>query len=87
MPDPLHYNNKCIERRLDCPFAYILATIANRSLVIDVEQIIGRILRLPNTKKSAVLNLSYVITSLADFIEIYWDIENVMNVVLGISVF
>ena len=28
----------------DCPFAYILATIANRSSVVDVEQIIGRIL-------------------------------------------
>ena len=54
----------------DCPFAYILATIANRSSVVDVEQIIGRILRLPNTKKneSAVLNLSYVITSSADFL-------------------
>ena len=53
----------------DCPFAYILATIANRSSVVAVEQIIGRILRLPNTKKSdsAVLNLSYVITSSADF--------------------
>ena len=53
----------------DCPFAYILATIANRSSLVDVEQIIGRILRLPNTKKneSAVLNLSYVITSSADF--------------------
>ena len=53
----------------DCPFAYILATIANRSSVVDVEQIIGRILWLPNTKKSesAVLNLSYVITSSADF--------------------
>ncbi len=53
----------------DCPFAYILATIANRSSVVDVEQIIGRILRLPGTKKneSAVLNLSYVITSSADF--------------------
>lgn len=53
----------------DCPFAYILATIASRSSVVDVEQILGRILRLPNTKKSesAVLNLSYVITSSADF--------------------
>lgn len=53
----------------DCPFAYILATIANRSSVVDVEQIIGRILRQPNTKKSesTVLNLSYVITSSVDF--------------------
>lgn len=49
----------------DCPFAYILATVANRTSSIDVEQILGRLLRLPNTKKneSEVLNLSYVITS------------------------
>ena len=49
----------------DCPFAYILATVANRTSSIDVEQILGRILILPNTRKNKreVLNLSYVITS------------------------
>lgn len=49
----------------DCPFAYTLATVANRTSSIDVEQILGRILRLPNTRKNKreVLNLSYVITS------------------------
>ena len=53
----------------DCPFAYILATIANRSSPVDVEQILGRVLRLPHTMKnpSSVLNASYVITSSADF--------------------
>ncbi len=53
----------------DCPFAYILATVANRSSAVDVEQILGRVLRLPYTKKntSNVLNISYVITSSADF--------------------
>lgn len=53
----------------DCPFAYILATVANRSSVVDVEQILGRVLRMPYTKasKQDVLNLSYVITSSADF--------------------
>lgn len=53
----------------DCPFAYILATVANRSSVVDVEQILGRVLRMPYTKASKrdVLNLSYVITSSADF--------------------
>lgn len=54
----------------DCSFAYILATVANRTSVVDVEQILGRILRMPNVKanKSAVLNLSYVITSSSDFL-------------------
>ena len=53
----------------DCPFAYVLATIANRSSQVDVEQILGRVLRLPYTEKNAdnLLNLSYVITSSADF--------------------
>lgn len=53
----------------DCPFAYILATVANRTSSVDVEQILGRVLRLPYTKKNAsnVLNISYVITSSSDF--------------------
>ena len=53
----------------DCPFAYVLATVANRTSSVDVEQILGRVLRLPYTQKneSEVLNLSYVITSSADF--------------------
>ena len=53
----------------DCPFAYVLATVANRTSVVDVEQILGRILRLPHTKRneSDVLNISYVVTSSKDF--------------------
>ena len=53
----------------DCPFAYVLATVANRTSTVDVEQILGRVLRLPYAQKnsSEVLNLSYVITSSADF--------------------
>lgn len=53
----------------DCPFAYILASLANKSSKIDVEQILGRVLRLPYTKKQPIdlLNLSYVFTCSADF--------------------
>ncbi len=53
----------------DCPFAYILATLANKTSAVDVEQILGRILRLPYTKRNAnpFLNLSYVITCSGDF--------------------
>lgn len=53
----------------DCPFAYVLATVANRTSSVDVEQILGRVLRLPYTQKnlSNVLNLSYVITCSANF--------------------
>ena len=53
----------------DCPFAYILASLANRTSAIDVEQILGRILRRPFTKNFSndLLNMSYVFTSSADF--------------------
>ncbi len=53
----------------DCPFAYILASTANRSSQIDVEQILGRILRQPYTRQhgNALLNMSYVLTSSANF--------------------
>lgn len=53
----------------DCPFAYVLATVANRTSTVDVEQILGRVLRLPDAtkNKSDALNISYVLTSSADF--------------------
>lgn len=49
----------------DCPFAYVLATLANKSSVVDVTQILGRVLRMPYTRKHSIelLNLSYVFTS------------------------
>jgi type III restriction enzyme len=53
----------------DCPFAYILATLADRSSAIDVEQILGRILRQPHIRPHghAPLNMSYVLTASAVF--------------------
>lgn len=53
----------------DCPFAYILATLANKTSKVDVEQILGRVLRQPYTVQHGVklLNLSYVFTSSNDF--------------------
>ena len=53
----------------DCPFAYILATVADRSSVVDVEQILGRILRQPAVREHGreALNMSYVLTSSAQF--------------------
>ena len=53
----------------DCPFAYILASLANKTSKVDVEQIVGRILRQPYTRKHSnpLLNTSYVLTSSNDF--------------------
>lgn len=53
----------------DCPFAYILATLANKTSAVDVEQILGRILRQPYATRhpNELLNISYVFTCSNDF--------------------
>ena len=58
-----------IKEGWDCSFAYVLASIFNIGSSISVEQLIGRILRLPNAKKKAQgeLNESYVFTSAERF--------------------
>lgn len=53
----------------DCPFAYVLATLANKSSVVDVTQILGRVLRMSYARRHSIelLNLSYVFTSSSHF--------------------
>ncbi len=65
----------------DCPFAYVLASLANKTSRIDVEQILGRILRQPYTKKheASLLNLSYVLTSSSYFLETVDNIVDGLN--------
>jgi len=55
----------------DCSFAYILVSVANLGSKIAVEQIIGRIIRLPYAKRKANedFNRSYVFASARDFNE------------------
>ena len=65
----------------DCSFAYILASLANRSSPVDVEQIVGRILRRPYTKQfdNSLLNMCYVFTASEDFR------DTVTNVIKGLN--
>jgi len=53
----------------DCPFAYILASLANKTSSVDVEQIVGRILRQPYARRHSdpLLNMSFVLASSGDF--------------------
>lgn len=53
-----------LKKGWDCPFAYILASLANKTSKVDVEQILGRILRQPYAKKhgAKLLNSSFVLT-------------------------
>lgn len=53
----------------DCPFAYVLASLADRSSAVDVEQIVGRVLRQPyvTAHQHKMLNMSYVLTASLKF--------------------
>ena len=55
----------------DCPFAYILASLADKSSAVDVEQIVGRVLRQPHVveHQEPLLNMSYVFTASNRFME------------------
>ena len=65
----------------DCPYAYILASLADKNSAVDVEQILGRVLRLPYTRKNPnpMLNMSYVLTASNKFL------DTVQNVVEGLN--
>ena len=53
----------------DRPFAYVLATVENKSSQVSVEQIVGRVLSQPYATRacSRFPNIAYVFTASADF--------------------
>lgn len=62
----------------DCPNAYILASLADKSSAVDIEQILGRVLRQPYVVKHQdnKLNVSYVMTASSKFKE---TLDNIVN--------
>lgn len=65
----------------DCPNAYILASLADKSSAVDVEQILGRVLRQPHVTKhnEPLLNMSFVLTASTKFN------ETLSNIVKGLQ--
>jgi type III restriction enzyme len=65
----------------DCPFAYILASLADKSSAVDVEQILGRILRMPHVQEHGndLLNTSYVFTASNLFRDTLQNIVKALN--------
>lgn len=55
----------------DCPFAYVLCSVAEMRSSTAVEQILGRIMRLPKAawKKRTELNMAYAFSASQNFIE------------------
>ena len=65
----------------DCPNAYILASLADKSSAVEVEQILGRVLRQPYVTKhqEPLLNMSFVLTASFKFQ------ETLNNIVKGLQ--
>lgn len=65
----------------DCPFAYILASLADKSSAVDVEQILGRVLRMPHVQLHGrdLLNLSYVFTASSRFMDTLQSVVRALN--------
>ena len=65
----------------DCPFAYVLASLADKSSAVDVEQILGRVLRMPyvQTQTHDLLNMSYVFTASNRFTDTLDNIVIALN--------
>lgn len=53
----------------DCPFAYVLCSVAELSSKVAVEQILGRVLRMPKARRKTrdVLNRAYAFVTSRDF--------------------
>lgn len=65
----------------DCPFAYILATLANKTSKVDVEQIVGRTLRQPYAlqHEQPLLNNAFVLTCSNEFASTLDGIVRALN--------
>ena len=65
----------------DCPNAYILAALGDKSSAVDVEQILGRVLRMPHVRKHGddMLNMSYVFTASNRFMETLENVVKALN--------
>jgi type III restriction enzyme len=64
----------------DCPFAYILCSVAEMRSSTAVEQILGRVMRLPQAKRkqNEVLNLAYAFSASKNFAEAAKALEDAL---------
>lgn len=62
----------------DCSFAYVLVSVANLGAKVAVEQVIGRVIRMPQAKRKSQeeLNRSYVFASARNFQEAADEVMN-----------
>ncbi len=69
--EPIRFiiTKQALKEGWDCPFAYVFCSVADVHSSKDVEQLLGRILRMPNVKKKEkpALNKAYAFVSSSSF--------------------
>lgn len=69
----------------DCPFAYVLCSVAEQSSPKAVEQILGRVLRMPKAQKKQTpeLNCAYAFVASSRFADVVKSLQDTLVVSLG----
>ncbi|MBX2974739.1 MAG: DEAD/DEAH box helicase family protein [Ignavibacteriaceae bacterium] len=69
--EPIRFiiTKQALKEGWDCPFAYVFCSVAKVSSSKDVEQLLGRVLRMPNVKRKEMneLNKAYAFVSADSF--------------------
>ncbi len=69
--EPIRYiiTKQALKEGWDCPFAYVFCSVAKVNSSKDVEQLLGRVLRMPNVKRkqNEMLNRAYAFVSSNNF--------------------
>ena len=69
--EPIRFiiTKQALKEGWDCPFAYVFCSVADVHSSKDVEQLLGRILRMPNVKRKEkpALNKAYAFVSSNSF--------------------
>lgn len=64
----------------DCPFAYVLGSVSNVATATAVEQLVGRVLRMPGARKKEddALNRAYVVASSSSFAQTLTTLQDAL---------
>lgn len=89
-PGPVKYiiTQKALAEGWDCSFAYVLCSLAVAHSATSVEQILGRVLRMPQAKPFAIaeLNHAYAVVRSDAFMETIRDLRECLVAFHGFSV-
>lgn len=78
--EPIRFiiTKQALKEGWDCPFAYVFCSVANIGSSKDIEQLLGRVLRMPNVEKKQndELNKAYAFVSSKNFYQTAMNLQD-----------